>query len=67
MTEAVRVAHWTVVGRYELMGVNGSLLPAPIDPGQAQDRVNVRMHVNEPGRDRQAGGVDAALRGCARQ
>ena len=37
MTEAVRVAHWTVVGRYELMGVNGSLLPAPIDPEQAQD------------------------------
>ena len=38
MTEAVRIAHWTVVGRYELMGVNGSLLPAPIDPEQAQDR-----------------------------
>jgi hypothetical protein len=37
MTEAVGVAHWTVVGRYELMGVNGSLLPAPIDPEQAQD------------------------------
>ena len=36
MTEAVRVAGWTVVGRYELMGVNGSLLPAPIDPERAQ-------------------------------
>jgi hypothetical protein len=37
MTEPVRVAHWTIVGRYELMGVNGSLLPAPIDPEQARD------------------------------
>lgn len=32
MTEAVRAAQWTVAGRYELMGVNGSLLPAPMDP-----------------------------------
>ena len=38
MTEAVRAGHWTVVGRYELMGVNGSLLPTPIDPGPAQER-----------------------------
>ena len=30
MTEAVRAAQWTVAGRYELMGVNGSLLPAPM-------------------------------------
>ncbi len=31
MTEAARAAPWTVAGRYELMGVNGSLLPAPLD------------------------------------
>ena len=31
MTEAARAAAWTVAGRYELMGVNGSLLPAPLD------------------------------------
>jgi len=37
MTEAVRAAHWTVVGRYELMGVNGSLLPTPIDTEPAQE------------------------------
>jgi hypothetical protein len=39
MTEAARAAQWTVAGRYELMGVNGSLLPAPLDvepgPGKA--------------------------------
>ena len=37
MTEAVRATHWTVVGRYELMGVNGSLLPTPIDAEPARD------------------------------
>jgi hypothetical protein len=31
MTEAARAAPWTVAGRYELMGVNGSLLPALLD------------------------------------
>ena len=31
MTDAVRATQWTVAGRYELMGVNGSLLPAPIE------------------------------------
>jgi hypothetical protein len=39
MTEAARAAQWTVAGRYELMGVNGSLLPAPLEaepgPGEA--------------------------------
>ncbi len=33
MTEAMRTGRWTVAGRYELMGVNGSLLPAPLDDG----------------------------------
>jgi hypothetical protein len=37
MTEALRTTHWTVAGRYELMGVNGSLLPASIDPEQSQE------------------------------
>jgi hypothetical protein len=37
MTDAARAGHWTVVGRYELMGVNGSLLPTPINPEPAQD------------------------------
>jgi hypothetical protein len=31
MTEAVRAAWWPVAGRYDLMGVNGSLLPALLD------------------------------------
>lgn len=31
MTDAVRATQWTVAGRYELMGVNGSLLPAPLE------------------------------------
>jgi hypothetical protein len=42
MTDAVVAARWTVAGRYELMGVNGSLLPAAmavaesgLEPGQA--------------------------------
>jgi hypothetical protein len=34
MADAVRAARWTVEGRYELMGVNGSLLPAPMEAGQ---------------------------------
>jgi hypothetical protein len=37
MTEAVRAAQWTVAGRYELMGVNGSLLPAPLDAESGRD------------------------------
>jgi hypothetical protein len=31
MSDAPRAARWTVAGRYELMGVNGSLLPAVVD------------------------------------
>jgi hypothetical protein len=37
MTDALRAAHWTVAGRYELMGVNGSLLPASIDPEESRE------------------------------
>lgn len=33
MPETMRTGRWTVAGRYELMGVNGSLLPAPLDDG----------------------------------
>ncbi|HKU59723.1 MAG TPA: hypothetical protein VJQ44_00805 [Gemmatimonadales bacterium] len=37
MRQVVQAPQWTVVGRYELMGVNGSLLPAPIDPERARE------------------------------
>jgi len=39
MTEAAQARadaeQWTVAGRYELMGVNGSLLPAPMEAASA--------------------------------
>lgn len=50
MTEAVRTAPWTVAGRYELMGVNGSLLPAPMDaePGRhAGDAIHTSVIAGE--------------------
>jgi len=37
MTEAVRAERWTVAGRYELMGVNGCLLPAAMDAERGGD------------------------------
>ena len=35
MKDTIRVERTTVVGRYELVGVNGSLLPASMDHGEA--------------------------------
>ena len=35
MNHATVVAQATVVGRYELVGVNGGLLPASLDPEEA--------------------------------
>lgn len=37
MKDTIQVEHTTVVGRYELVGVNGSLLPASIDEAGAGD------------------------------
>jgi len=35
MRDTIQVQRTTVVGRYELVGVNGSLLPAPMDQNEA--------------------------------